>query len=80
MIKFLEGFVEFRATSEIEAYDKTVSKWLEEAKEGGFADQLLDEMIFYAKKAEAKKAQDAVKREAEKKSEHADGSRTAFLR
>ena len=52
MSKFLDAIVEFRSTSEVEAYDKKVSKWLEEAKEGGFAEQLLDEMIFYAKKIE----------------------------
>ena len=50
--KFLDAIVEFRSTSEVEAYDKIVSKWLKEAKEGGFAEQLLDEMIFYAEKAE----------------------------
>lgn len=80
MKKFLEAILEFRASSEVEAYDKKVSRWLEEAKEGGFAEQLLDEMIFYAKKAEEKQALEISKGIEERKLEHRDGSRSCDLK
>lgn len=80
MSDFLKGILEFRSTSEVEAYDKKVSKWLEEAKEGGFAEQLLDEMIFFAQKAEEKILNNSIKVAEEKKSGYADGSRSATLK
>ena len=80
MKEFLSAIKNYRASSEIEAYDKVVSKWLIEAKEGGFAEQLLDELIFYAKKAEEQIEKDAVKKAEIKQSSHCDGSRTATLK
>ena len=80
MSDFLKGILEFRASSEIEAYDKKVSKWLLEAKEGGYAEQLLDEMIFFAEKAEKRQVEEATKNNEEKKFGFSDGSRIATLK
>lgn len=80
MSDFLKGIVEFKATSEVEAYDRKVSKWLEEAKEGGYAEQLLDEMIFFAQKAEEKIAKEQAKVLEERKTGYADGSRSCELK
>ena len=78
MSDFLKGIVEFRASSEVEAYDKVVSKWFIEAKENGFAEQLLDELIFYAQKMEEKIHKP--KELEERKNLQGDGSRSCFLK
>lgn len=80
MSDFLKGVLEFRVTSECEAYDKKVSKWLEECKGGGFAEQVLDEMIFYAKKMEDKIAKEQAKILEERKTGYVDGSRSCEIK
>ena len=80
MSKFLEGIIEFRSISEVEAYDRVVSKWLQEALDGGFEKQLLEEMIFYAKKVEDKRNIEIKKLNEDRMKENPDGSRNINLR
>lgn len=80
MSNFLKGIVEYKATSDIDAYAKEVSKWLLEVKEGGFSEKLLDELIAFAEKAEKKQATEATQKSEEKKFGFSDGSRVATLK
>jgi hypothetical protein len=76
---FLKGFVDFRSTSDLEAYEKKISNWIQEVIDLGQEKELVTELLSYAKREEVKAREDKNSKSLEN-AEPRDGSRLGILK